>query len=458
MMKINELLAREEGKTLEFKRDCSSLEPIVRTVIAFANTAGGSILIGVRDQSKEVVGLKDPSREESRLCNAFADMIRPQLIPDISVVSYRGLSLLLITVPHLKGPYYLSSLGLEQGAYIRLGSSNRAADPDMLEELKRQALHGSYDETPLMEMNSEVLDIRVASEFFAKQGKSIDINKLVTLGTLQKFGNRTVPSIGGILLFGINKEEQYPDVRIKCARFKGKTSAEFLDVFETAAGLVQAVDDTIMFIRRHTMQQLKIGATTHEVVPQYPASAVREAVINAIVHADYAIQGMSIKVAIYDDRIEISNPGMLPFGLSMEHILSGISKLRNRIIGRVFHELGLIEQWGTGISRISEACKEAGLPEPRFEELGTSFKVTLYTPSSIRITQKSWETIIMKYLNEHKQISAKQAAELWNISERGARTKIRKLMNEKILTRIATSPNDPKAVYVLSKPETEQER
>ncbi len=449
MQIINEILAREEGKTLEFKLDCSSLEPIVRTVIAFANTAGGQILIGLRDKSKELVGVEDPTRDESRLCNAFSDMISPQLIPDINVVSYRGLSLLLINVPHLSGPYFLKSVGIERGTYIRLGSSNRAADSDMLDELRRQAQNLCFDETPLPGMNSEQINFRVASELFAKQGKSIDINKLINLGALQNTGGQVVPSIGGILLFGEDKETILPDARIKCARFKGIRSTEFLDNFETGAGLIKAVDDVIAFIRRHTMQGLEIGAASHKVIPEYPEIAIREAVINAIVHTDYAIKGMCIRVGVYDDRIEISNPGGLPFGISMEHIFSGMSKLRNRVIGRVFHELRLIEQWGTGISRIKETCQIAGLPEPRFEELGTSFRVTLYSSSTPRVTQRSWELQLVEYLQIHNEISSKQAADLWNISERGARMKLKTLIEEKIITKIATNPNDPKTVYIL---------
>jgi predicted HTH transcriptional regulator len=258
-----------------------------------------------------------------------------------------------------------------------------------------------------------------------------------------------VPSIGGILLFGDNKEDILPDAKIKCARFKGIRSTEFLDNFEIKVGLINAVDEVISFIRRHTMQGLEIGAASHKVIPEYPEIALREAVINAIVHTDYSSKGMSIRVGIYDDRIEISNPGGLPFGISMEHIFSGISKLRNRVVGRVFHELRLIEQWGTGISRIKETCQIAGLPEPRFEELGTSFRVTLFSGSVPRVTQRSWELQLVEYLQINKEISSKQAADLWGISERAARMKLKILIEDRVITKIATNPNDPKTVYVL---------
>ena len=110
-----------------------------------------------------------------------------------------------------------------------------------------------------------------------------------------------------------------------------------------------------------------------------PPAAVREAVVNAVVHADYAQRGAPVRVAIFDDRLEVENPGLLPFGLTVDDLRRGISKLRNRVIGRVFHELGLIERWGSGVQRMTAACREAGLAEPELEEIGTRFRVTLRT-------------------------------------------------------------------------------
>jgi predicted HTH transcriptional regulator len=96
-------------------------------------------------------------------------------------------------------------------------------------------------------------------------------------------------------------------------------------------------------------------------------------VINAVAHADYAQRGAPIRIAIFDDRLEIENPGLHPFGLTVPDLEHDISKLRNRVIGRVFHALGLIEQWGSGIQRMTAACREAGLPDPRLEEIATRF-------------------------------------------------------------------------------------
>src|SRR5256885_3973776 len=110
-----------------------------------------------------------------------------------------------------------------------------------------------------------------------------------------------------------------------------------------------------------------------------PPVAVREAIINAVVHADYSQRGAPIRISIFDDRLEVENPGLLPFGVTVEDLPRGISKLRNRVIGRVFHALGLIEQWGSGIQRMTAACRDAGLAAPVFEEIGTRFRVTIHT-------------------------------------------------------------------------------
>ena len=164
---IKGLLARDEGKTLEFKENCRSLASIMRTAVAFANTAGGSIVIGVKDKTKDVVGLSDVLKDEERLANSFTDSIRPILIPEIKIHAWRDRELLVITVPHTVGPFYINAEGPENGVYIRLGSTNRRAGPEMIAELQRLARNTFFDEQPCSEISSEGIDFRAASEFFS---------------------------------------------------------------------------------------------------------------------------------------------------------------------------------------------------------------------------------------------------------------------------------------------------
>ena len=167
MQVIESFLAREEGKTLEFKENCRPLGRIVETAVAFANTAGGTIVIGVRDQTEEVVGIPQALDDQERLANALADGIHPLLIPDIQIHRWRERELIAVSVPHAVGPYYVRSQGRKAGVYIRLGSTNRQAGPEMIAELERLARNVSFDEQPCSEVNSEDIDFRVASEFFA---------------------------------------------------------------------------------------------------------------------------------------------------------------------------------------------------------------------------------------------------------------------------------------------------
>jgi predicted HTH transcriptional regulator len=192
-----------------------------------------------------------------------------------------------------------------------------------------------------------------------------------------------------------------------------------------------------------------IGATRRKNIPQYPAIVVREAIINALVHADYSIKRSSIHVAIFDDRMEITSPGCLPYGLNMEAALSGISQLRNRVIGRVFRELDLIEQWGSGLGRMRSVCLEHGIPEPKIEEVSDFFKVTLYHKTSKKMAVKDWHEPIIDYLKKHKKISPKKAQTLWKVTSRTTSTRLKNMYNHGILVEMSTGPFDPQKTFSL---------
>lgn len=447
--RIESLLSMAEGKTLEFKENCSSVHKIVQTVVAFANTAGGTIVIGIQDKTKKVVGLSDSLADEQRLANAFADNIQPLLIPDIQISGWRDRELIIISVPHTFGPYFIKSDGPEKGVMIRLGSTNRRAGPEIIQEIRRLARNTYFDEQPCSEINSEAIDFRAASEFFSAVSRQLNQAKMINLGLLLKQDGRLVPSQGAVLLFGKNRPSLFPDAIIRCARFQGTGKERFLDQTDINEYLPRAVEIAISFIERHTFQSADIGPVRRRDMPEYPYQAVREAIINAVVHTDYSLGGMSIKVAIFDDRIEFSNPGFLPFGMTLEAALAGVSRLRNRVIGRVFRELGLIELWGSGIGRMISACREHGIRPPKFEEIGASFRVTLYSEPIAEQTAPEWLGILMEHFTIHKEITTRDAMQLWQTSDRTARTRLRSLVQKGVLAEIGTGPRDPKRAYVL---------
>lgn len=181
-----------------------------------------------------------------------------------------------------------------------------------------------------------------------------------------------------------------------------------------------------------------------------PIVAIREAVMNAVVHADYSQQGAPIRLAIYDDRIEIENPGLLPSGLTVQDIRQGVSKLRNRVIGRVFHELRPIEQWGSGIQRMTAACQEAGLEAPRLEEIGLHFRVTIATARVKRPGADATDQKIMTLLGKSGTLSTAAVAEHIGLSQRAIFLRLQAMKSRGLLVEIGAGPHDPKRQYALA--------
>ena len=244
--------------------------------------------------------------------------------------------------------------------------------------MRRFAAGDSFDEQPVPALDSEAVDFRAASEFFAPARKLTRRN-LETLRLVTRHQGRLVPTAGGVLLFGVDRLVHFPDAWIQAGRFAGTDRAAILDHAELKTPLVRAIEDAVAFVGKHALHDASIGPVRREEQWNLPPAAVREAIVNAVAHADYSQRGAPIRVAIFDDRLEVENPGLLPFGLTLDDLPLGISKLRNRTIGRVFHELGLVEQWGSGIQRMLATCRDAGLPPPEWEEVGLRMRVTIRT-------------------------------------------------------------------------------
>ncbi|OFZ78778.1 MAG: transcriptional regulator, partial [Bdellovibrionales bacterium RIFOXYD1_FULL_53_11] len=377
-MGIQELIHKPESKTLEFKRDISSPEKIIRTIVAFANTAGGTILIGIEDGSKKIIGIPDPLEQEERLANLISDCISPAMIPDIEILPWHDTNLIAIKVyPGAARPHFIKSMGLDNGTYIRVGSTNRKADKTFIEDCRLLSRNEAYDEQPMPHLGMDEIDTQYLNECFSDLWH-IGSKELRNLRITTTHQGREVPTTGGVLLFGKNRNHHFPDARIQMARFAGSDKSQIAEMNEFNEYPVKAIESAIAFIKRLSSEGVKIGEVRRKVLHAFPPAATREAVINSVVHADYSQRGSPIRIAIFDDRMEIENPGLLPSGLSIEDILAGLSKLRNRVIGRVFNELGLIEQWGSGIQRILSAFEAAGVMAPKFEETGTHFRVTFY--------------------------------------------------------------------------------
>ena len=421
-----------------------------RRLWSFANTAGGTVVIGVEDGSKNVRGLADVLAAEERLASLISDSISPRLVPDIDVIAWRNLNLLAVQVyPSSTRPHHFERFGPEAGVFVRVGSTNRRAEAPQIEEMRRWNRMDSFDEQAIPDLKSEAIDFRAASEFLAPY-RQMTARGWSTLRVTTEHQGRQAPTSGGLLLFGKDRFDRFPDAWIQAGRFAGSTRMRLLDSVEIRSFLPRAAEEAVAFAQKHLTRQSLIEGVRREERWSVPLVAIREAVMNAVVHADYAQQGAPIRLAMFDDRIEIENPGLLPFGLTIEDIQQGVSKLRNRVIGRVFHELRLIEQWGSGIQRMTTACQEAGLEAPRFEELGTHFRVTIFTARVQRAHTDDTDARVLALLGDGAPRSTAMVAKHIGLSQRATLTRLKALADRGLIVEIGTGPHDPRRQYMLA--------
>ena len=450
MHDIQDWLSKPEGKTLEFKRDLSSPDKVIRTIVAFANGAGGTVLIGVTDRTRQVVGVPDPTMAEEQLANLISDRIEPRLVPELRVVRWRRTHMLLVEVyPSSSRPHWVKAEGNPGGVYVRVGSTNRKADTAQVEELRRVVRGRTFDEEPLPELGVEALDFKVASECFAPYRK-LALGSLKSLQLTTTHQRREVPTVGGVLLFGVERLKLFPEAFIRAGCFAGTDKSRILDSTEIVDHPVLAIEQAVAFVLRHTSRPVEMEGLRGRAVHELPLAALREAVINAVVHADYAQRGSPLRVAIFADRVEVENPGGLPPGLTLEDIHQGVSKLRNRVLGRVFHELELIEQWGSGIQRMVSACAESGLREPAFAEMGTGFRVTLWRGQRAEPKLDEANQRIVAFVGQNPGVTTGQIAAHLGITARSTRDRLSRLLSLGLLVAVGTSERDPRRGFFLA--------
>ena len=358
-----------EGKTLEFKRDLSSPDGPLRTLVAFANSAGGRLVVGVADDGT-IVGVDDPLAEEERIASLIDDRISPQLVPAIDLVTLRDKTVLIIDVPlSTRRPHHITRLGPEAGVYVRLGSTTRQADPALVAELERNARGIAFEGLPEPRAACEDLDLEVLSKL---RGRSTSVADLLALGLAVKQGDQIVPTNAGILAACPDPTRFHPSAWVQCGRLRGPHGTDIFDQTEIHGPMPLAVDRAVEFLLKHAYKTAVFGQVRRRDIYSIPIEPIREVIVNALVHASYAERGTPIRVGFYDDRIQVDSPGLLLPGMTIDTM---------RRVSRLFREAGIMEQWGTGIQRVFEQVAEAGLPEPIIEEIQDRVRVTIYIPN-----------------------------------------------------------------------------
>ena len=379
-----------ENKNIEFKREIPKKhEKFLKDIIAFSNCTGGKVILGIEDITNIVYGIGDqnPFKVSDDISNMISDACTPQIDPDISIKTLEGKIVLIIDVmPGKFRPYYLKSVGKEETTYIRINATSRPADARKLQELELegqriyydsiQDIGQEYDEQKALNLCTQMKKIAIEScenEDQKAQVKDITIEKMEDMGLLCKIGKDFAPTHAFMLM----TDNKIKYAKVQCALFKGNTRDVFIDRKEFDGPIYEQVEDAYQFVLKHINLGAEIDGLLRRDEYELPIKAIRETIANAIAHRSY-LDDSCIQVAVYDDRIEVSSPGMLYGGLDLETAKTGKSRCRNSAIAEAFYYMHIIEAWGTGIPRIIQKCKEYGLREPLFEEFGDGIKVTLF--------------------------------------------------------------------------------
>ena len=397
----------EESPVLELKEQINA--DFKKEIIAFANTGGGEIYVGVaRDGS--VTGVENPEAEMEKIGNMIRDGIKPDLTAYTSIerIEEDGKSLIRVSVSRgLKRPYHLTDKGLKPtGVFVRHGISSVPAAEEAIRQMLKESDGTAFDKA--RSVNQE-LTFTYAETVFQERQLSFDEAHKRTLGLLDADGYYT----NAALLLS----DQCGHI-IRCAVYEGTGKSKFKTRKEFSGSILKQLDDTFSFLSLNNNLHSTFDGLRRIDYADYPEEALREALLNAVVHRDYDYSG-SIIINIYDNRMEFISLGGLVKGLTLKDIKGGVSQPRNTVIANVFYRLELIESYGTGIQKMLESYASCGI-EPEFAPAPASFVVMLPNRNETKRTvddpDLSREERVLRLLSERGSISRKDVEQLLGCS------------------------------------------
>jgi len=395
------MLANGEGSGVEFKRDDIENHRLAKELVAFANFAGGVVLLGVEDDGT-VSGTQRPDLEEwvAELCRV---KIQPPLIPYFQWFHEFEPGKDVAAVQVLAGPdnpYALVHSG-RRSFPIRVGSTNREASMEELERLFQAAGRISYGLKPVPGAGLGDLDRRRLENYFGNvlggAGPAEDSEEewtrlLVNIEFMVDADGRTTPTVDGMLLFGRDPGRYLPQSGIRALAYTGTTPDYAAQADEDLRGpltplldnqgeLIEAgsVEQALAFVARNAAPTARIDEGRRIDRPRFPADVLRETLVNALVHRDYSITGTDVTLEIFADRLEITSPGRLPNTVTVDGLRAGARYARNQMLVNVMRDLGYVDFRGMGVrTKIIPGMLAHNGTEPEFTETESSFKVCLW--------------------------------------------------------------------------------
>ncbi len=361
-----------ETSTVELKRVFTP--SLKKEIVAFANSEGGTIYIGVEDDGN-VIGVEDAQR----IADSVNTMIHEAIAPDLSLFAeahverFEDVDLVVVSVHRGPDrPYCIAGKGLRpEGVYVRLGTSAQPVSFRDIRRMLREMSGDTFENTRSLEQG---LSFSQAEKVFNRRG--------IDLGEAQKITCGLVEPDGFFSNLGLLLSDQCPSM-IKLARFAGKDKSVFQTRREFEGSLLVQTESALEMLDLLNNIHAEVGARPERYeMSDYPAEALREVVLNAIAHRDYAIASY-VNINIFDDRCEVLSPGSLPSGATWEGALAGVSVTRNTQLAALLYRLKWIEAYGTGISKVYESYRDSGF-EPIFEFLDGAVKVVLPNRNAMR--------------------------------------------------------------------------
>ena len=441
--KINILIKEGEGLTVEFKERYTP--KIDRDIVAFANSKGGLLLLGVDDRGK-VVGEKLTNRMKAEI-NAIARNCDPSI--HIKKIRQAGKIVVVEVAEGDEKPY-----GSSSGFYRRLDAVTQKMTQREVRSIFRETDDMSFEDITCRDLSLKDISLKKIKSFLHEANMSYKISKanLASFLTSLSIYRKDKINNAGALMFASKVEKFIPHAESIFASFKGTDKTNIYDRNDVRDDLLIQFSEAVAFLKKHLNVRSEIRGFDRFDIYEIPLDALREAVVNAIVHREYRITGTSIYVRIFDDRVEIENPGGLPDGITKRDFGKS-SVRRNPIIADLFHRMGKVERMGSGIERMRDLMRKAGLKEPVFE-MDAFFRVTFYrdpryslkadSSEKVRATrektrgktrEKTREKIIQS-LKANPEITMEGLAEIIGITSKGIEWQIKKLKEEGVVRRI----------------------
>jgi len=371
-----------ESNTLEFKRELPRNNQVVKTIIGFCNSFGGRLIIGISDNG-EIVGIPEDEIEAMTVSleQSIFDACNPTIIPRIYTQRFNDQIVMVIEVAEgMNKPYYLRSEGTDNGTYIRLDRHTMQAREDIIKELSWKTHGIDYERLPIYRATIEDLDNKLINKFLSERKNrgiaQLDEQTLRAYDIITYDQARKYPSVLGVLLFGHNPQQYVSEAMIICSHFKGVEGREAVATVDCEGTLFNQFNQAYSFIVSRIYRSFTIQGLKRQEELEIPEEAIREALLNLIVHRNYHMKAPS-KIAIYDDRIEFYSPGQFPGQFNPTYLLSGVSSLRNPGICKILREADYIEKLGSGFITIFSSYKKRGLKVPQVIDGGIFVKCIL---------------------------------------------------------------------------------